>query len=127
MKSLNLNSLKDCKKHRIKKQFYYGLKFLLSQFVKFTYIQLSHQSEREKLIFYFYQLQKLNPIVKVFSNMAFRSYVCFPYVDCANPFGKSWVIEVLANEELFCLPYPFQLSKSFLRSGSKNDLRLKVR
>jgi hypothetical protein len=59
--------------------------------------------------------------------MAFRSSVCFPYVDCANPSGKSWLIEVLAAEELFCFPYPFQLPKSFLRSGSKNDLRLKVR
>ena len=126
IKSLKLNPLKDCQKHRIKKQFYYGLKFPLSQFVKFTGMRLSHQSDREKLIFYFYQLQKLDPIVKVFSNLAFRSYVCFPYVDCANPSGKSWVIEVLAAEELFCFPYPFQLSKSFLRSGSKNDLRLKV-
>jgi hypothetical protein len=127
MKSLKLNPLKDCQKYRIKKQFYYVLKFPLSQFVKFTGMKLSHQSEREKLIFYFYQLQKLDPLVKVFSNMAFRSYVCFPYVDCANPSGKSWVIEVLAAEELFCFPYPFQLSKSFLRSESKNDLRLKVR
>lgn len=123
VKSLKLN---DCKKHRIKKQFYYGLKFPLSQFVKFTGMQFSNQSEREKLIFYFSQLQKLDPIVKVFSSRAFRSYVCFPYVDCANPSGKSWVIEVLAAEELFCFPYPFQLPKSFLRSRSKNDLRLKV-
>jgi hypothetical protein len=104
VKSVKLNPLKDCKKHRIKKQFYYGLKFPLSQFVKFTGMQLSHQSEREKLIFYFSQLQKLDPIVRVFSNRAFRSYVCFPYIDCANPSGKSWVIEVLAAEELFCFP-----------------------
>jgi hypothetical protein len=90
-------------------------------------MQLSHQSDREKLLLYFSQLQKLDPIVKVFSNMAFRSYVCFPYVDCANPSGKSWVIEVLVAEELFCFPYPFELPKSFLRSRSKNDLRLKVR
>jgi hypothetical protein len=104
VKSLKLNPFKDCQKHKIKNQFYYGLKFPLSQFVKFTGMQLSHQSDREKLIFYFYQLQKLDPIVKVFSKISFRSYVCFPYVDCANP-----------------------LPKSFLRSGSKNDLRLKVR
>ena len=89
MKSLKLNPLKDCKKHRIKKQLYYGLKFPLSKFVKFTGMKLSDQSEREKLIFYFSQLQKLDPIVKVFSNIAFRSYVCFPYVDCTNPSGKS--------------------------------------
>jgi hypothetical protein len=127
VKSLKLNPLKDCKKHQIKKQLYYGLKFPLSKFVKFTGMQISNQSEREKLIFYFSQLQKLDPIVKVFSNIAFRSYACFPYVDCANPSGKSWVIEVLAAEELFCFPYPFQLPKSFLHSGSKNDLRLKVR
>lgn len=101
MKSLKLNTLKDCKKHRIKKQLYYSLKFPLSKFIKFTGMQLSNQCEGEKLIFYFSQLQKLDPILKVFSNLAFRSYVCFPYI--------------------------FQLPKSFLRSGSKNDLRLKVR
>lgn len=127
VKSFKLNPLKDCKKHRIKKQLYYGLKFPLSKFYKFTGMKVSNQSEREKLIFYFYQLQKLDPIVKIFSNIAFRSYVCFPYVDCTNPSGKSWVIEVLAAEELFCFPYPYQLPKSFLHSGSKNDLRLKVR
>ena len=127
VKSLKLNPFKDCQKHRIKKQLYYGLKFPLSQFVKFTGMQLSHQSDREKLLFYFSQLQKLDPIVRVFSNMAFRSYVCFPYVDCANPSGKSWVIEVLVVEELFCFPYPFQLPKSFLNSANKHDLRLKVR
>jgi hypothetical protein len=69
----------------------------------------------------------LDPIVKEFSDGAFRSYVCFPYADCTNPSGKSWVVEVLAVEELFSFPYPFQLPKSFLRSVSKNDLRLKVR
>ena len=84
------------------------------------------QSEREKLIFYFSQLQKLDPIVKVFSKMAFRSYVCFPYVDCRNPSGNSWTIEVLAAEELFSYPYPFQVPAPFLRSTNKNDLRLKV-
>lgn len=56
VKSLKLNPLKDCKKHRIKKQLYYGLKFSLSKFVKFTGMQFSNQSEREKLIFYFSQL-----------------------------------------------------------------------
>ena len=127
VKSLKLNPFKDCKKLRIKKQFYYELKFPLSQFVEFTGMQVLKHSEREKLLLYFYQLQKLDPIVKVFSNMAFRSYVCFPYVDCNNPTGKSWVIEVLIVEELFCFPYPFQLPKSFLRSANKNDLRLKVR
>lgn len=92
MKSLELNPLKDCKKLRIKNQFYYELKFPLSKFVKFTGMQLSNKYKRKKLIVYFSQLQKLDPIVKVFSNMAFRSYVCLPYVDCANPSGKSWIV-----------------------------------
>lgn len=126
VKSLKLNPLKDCQKHRIKKQLYYGLKFPLSKFYRFTGMKVSNQSEREKVIFYFSQLQKLDPIVKMFSNIAFRSYVCFPFVDCTNPSGKSWVIEVLAAEELFCFPYQYQLPKSFLDSVSKNDLRLKV-
>ena len=127
MKSLELNSLKDCQKYQIKKQLYYGLKFPLSRFVKFTGMKLSNHSDREKLLFYFSRLQRLDPIIKVFSNMAFRSYVCFPYVDCANPSGNSWIIEVLVVEELFSFTYPFRLPKSFLCSESKNDLRLKVR
>ena len=59
--------------------------------------------------------------------MAFRSYVYFPYVDCANSSGNSWIIEVLVVEELFSFLYPFRLPKSFLRSESRNDLWLKVR
>jgi hypothetical protein len=127
IKSLELNPGKDCKKHRIKRQDYYCLKFPLSKFVNFTGIKISNHSEREKLILYFYQLQKLDPILKVFSSRGFRSYVCFPYVECENPSGNSWVIEILTAEELFCFPYPFQLPKSFLCSVNKNDLRLKVR
>ena len=127
MKSLKLNPLKDCKKQRIRKQDYYILKFPLSKFVNFTGIKISNHSDRKKLIFYFYQLQKLDPIVKVFSSRAFRSYVCFPFVECDNPSGKSWVIEVLIAEELFCFPYQFQLPQSFLLSSNKNDLWLKVR
>jgi hypothetical protein len=126
VKSLELNPFKDCKNHRIKEQFYYGLKFPLSQFVKFTGIKISKQSQRDKLIGYFKQLQKLDPIVKEFSDGAFRSYVCFPYVGCENLSGNSWSIEVFAAEALFCFPYPFQLPKSFLISTRKNDLRLKL-
>jgi len=127
VKSFELNLLNDCQKYQIKNQLYYGLKFPLSQFVRFIGMKISNHSDRGKLLFYFSQLQMLDPIVKVFSNMAFRSYVCFPYVDCTNPSGKSWFIEVLGAEELFYFPYPFRLPKSFLCSGSKNDLRLKVR
>ena len=54
VKSLKLNPFKDCKKHRIKNQFYYGLKFSLNQFVKFTGMRILNHSQREKLIFYFY-------------------------------------------------------------------------
>jgi hypothetical protein len=127
IKSLELNPGKDCKNHRIKRQDYHYLKFPLSKFVNFTGIKISNHSEREKLILYFYQLQKLDPILKVLSSRSFRSYVCFPYVECENHSGKSWVIEILTAEELFCFPYPFQLPKSFLYSVNKNDLRLKVR
>jgi hypothetical protein len=127
IKNVELNPRKDCKKQRIKKQNYYVLKFALSQFVEFTGIRTLKDSQRKKLILYFKSLQKLDPIVKEFSNGAFRSYVCFPYVECHNSSGNSWGIEVLTAEELFYFPYPFQLPESFLRSVSKNDLRLQVR
>ena len=119
VKSSGLNPFKDCKRCRIKEQFNYGLKFSLSKFIKFTGIQISKQSRRDKLIQYFRQLQKLDPIVKEFSDKTFRSYVCFPYVDCNNSSGNSWTIEIFAAEAIFCFPYPFQLPKSFLTSTCK--------
>ena len=113
VKSLELNPFKDCKKHRIKEQFYYELKFPLSQFVELTGIKISKQSQRDKLIGYFNQLQKLDSIGKEFSDGAFRSYVSFPYVGCENPSGNSWSIEVFAAEALFCFLYPLSAAKVF--------------
>ena len=126
IKKLGLTPSKKCKPQRIKKQNYYFLKFPLNQFVRFIGIQSLKDSQRKKLILYFKGLQKLDPVVKEFSSGAFRSYVCFPYVECENPLGNSWSIEVLAAEELFYFQYPFQLPELFLRSVSKNDLRLKM-
>ena len=77
-----------------------------------TGIRISNHSDREKLISYFCKLQKLDPLIKVFSSKAFQSYVFFPYVECSNPYGNSWIIEVFASEELFCFQYAFQLLKS---------------
>ena len=88
--------------------------------MEFTGIRTLKDSQRKNLLLYFKNLQKLDPIVKEFSNKAFRSYVCFTYVECENPFRNCWIIEVLAVEELFYFPYPFLISKN------KNDLRLKV-
>ena len=53
IKSLELNIVKDCKTLRVKKQNYYHLRFPLSNFVKYTGIQISNQSGRKKLISYF--------------------------------------------------------------------------
>ena len=127
IRSLGLNPFKDCERHRMKKQYYYSLKFPLSKFLNFTGITVSHSSEREKIIDYFKQLLKLDPIVKEFSSGAFRACVSFMYVACDNPSGKSWVIEVYAAEELFWFQYPFELPNAFLIAKQKNDLRLKVR
>jgi hypothetical protein len=63
IKSLELNPRKDWKKHRIKNQNYYGLKFPLSQFVGFTGIGILKDSQRKKLLLYFKRLQTLDPIV----------------------------------------------------------------
>ena len=127
IRSLELNPFNDCKKHRIKTQLYFHLEFPLSEFVKFTGIKISNHSKREKLIMYFKKLQKLDPIVKKFSDKAFQSYVCFPYVGCENPLGNCWVIELFAAEELFYFPYPFLLPRYFLFSTHLNDRRLKFR
>ena len=56
IKSLELNTRKDCEKHRIKKQNYYCLKFPLSKFVKFTGIGVLKDSQRKNLLLYFKKL-----------------------------------------------------------------------
>ena len=62
VKRLKLNSLKDRRNHRI-----------------------SNHSDREKLIFYYNRLERLDTTIKVFSSRAFENYVCFSYVECINP------------------------------------------
>ena len=125
--SLGLTAFKGCQKYQIKKQFYYNLKFSLSEFIDFTGMKISKQSQRDKLIRHFKQLQKLDPIVKEFSDKSFQSYVCFPYIGCQNLSSNSWTIEIFVAQELFYFKYPFQVPKSFLISIQKNDLRLKLR
>ena len=126
IKSLNLKPFKARYRLRVKKQNYYRLKFHLSKFVKDTGIRISNHSDRIKLIGYFKHLHKLDPIVKEFSDGAFRSYVCFLYAECGNLSGKAWIIELFVAEELFWSQYPFHLPKSFLISKQKNNFRLKV-
>ena len=81
---------------------------------------------KEPTLLYFKDLQKLDPIVREFSDGSFRSYVSFPYLDSHNPFSNSWVIEVFIVEELFNFSYPFIFPESFLRGKYKNDFRLKL-
>ena len=126
VKSLNLNPTKNCQKHWIKNQLYYILKFTLADFLDFTGITITKNYQRKKLLKYFKDLQKLDPIVREFSDGSFRSYVSFPYVDSHNPFSNSWVIEVFIVEELFNFSYPFIFPESFLRGKYKNDFRLKL-
>ena len=127
VKHLDIDPSRDFDTHLIENQLYYILKFPLSQFVKFTGIQISNKYQREKIVEYFKQLQKIDPIVKEFSDGAFRSYVVFPYADATNPSGRSWVVKIYVAQELFYFNYPFQFTKSFIASKSKNDLYLKVK
>lgn len=127
IKSLDIKPFENCEKQKIKNKLYYILKFPLSDFINFTGIKITKQCQREKIIGYFKQLQKLDPIAKEFNDQSFQSYVCFPYVECHNSFGNSWNIEILTAEELLLFSYPFKIPKSFLTSVYKNDLRLKLR
>ena len=127
VRSLNLNPDKDCEKFFIKDQFYYTLRFPLSQFVNFTGMKISNKSKRDKLVVYFQKLQIIEPIAEYFSDGSFRSYVLFPLVEINAQSNKPKVIEVSVAKQLFKFPYPFGFPKSFLQSKSKNDLCLKIR
>ena len=119
IKSLELNIVKDCKTLRVKKQNYSHLKFPLSNFVRYTDIQILNQSGRKKLISYFKKLHQLDPILEEFSDQAFWGYACFLYSECSNPSGKSWVVETYVAEDLLWFLDPFNLPQSFLISKQK--------
>lgn len=48
VKNLNLNLIKDCQKHWMKKQLYYILKFPLAQFITFTGGSVIKNDQRKK-------------------------------------------------------------------------------
>ena len=105
---------------------HYIIKFPLVDFIDFTGITITKNYQRKKLLKSFKNLQKLDPIIKEFSDGVFRSYVSFPYVDSDNPFGNCWFIKIFVVEELLNFSDLFVFSKSFLCAESKNDFRLKL-
>jgi len=71
-------------------------------------------------------LQKLDPLLKNFSETLFRSSVMFPYLVLEKQ-GRSWVITIAIGEELYFNHSPFFFPNCFLNYQGKYDLQVKLK
>lgn len=109
-------------------QVYYLITFPVSdflQFTSFTGVPRKRQYQLKKILSFLLSLQKLDPIVEIFSDASFRSYVIFPYISVIKQ-GKSWVARISISEQLYFYKYPFFLPEEFLLYKDKYDMEVKL-
>jgi hypothetical protein len=95
---------------------YYFITFPVSDFLQFTSlpgVPRKRQYQLKKILSFLLSLQKLDPIVEIFSDASFRSYVIFPYLSVVKQ-GKSWVARISISEQLYFYKYPFFLPEEFI-------------
>lgn len=110
-------------------QVYYFITFPVSDFLQFTSLSgvpRKRQYQLRKILSFLYSLQKLDPIVDIFSDASFRSYVIFPYISVVKQ-GKSWVARISISEQLYFYSYPFLLTDEFLIYKDKYDMEVKLK
>lgn len=104
---------------------YFIQKFPLIDFINFIGISFARQSQRLKMIEYFKQLHKIDPIVESFSDGQFRVFATFLY---SSVYKKSnrYFVKIYIIEDLYSYEYPFFLSNSFRNYHNPTDCFLKL-
>ena len=110
-------------------QAYYFITFPVSDFLRFTSVpgvRRKKQYQLNKILNFLLSLQKLNPIVQIFSDASFKSFVIFPYLAVVKK-GKSWIARISISEQLYSYRYPFFLPKEFLLYKNKYEMEVKLK
>jgi hypothetical protein len=93
--------------------------------MNFINIPSTKQNQRLKIVEYFRQLHKTDPIVEQFSDDTFRVFVTFLYSGVHKESNR-WFVRVYILEDLYLYCYPFMLSNSFRNYKNQTDCLLKA-
>lgn len=94
--------------------------------MNFIDIPVEKQNQRFKILEYFRQLHKFDPIIDQLEDSTFRIFATFLY---SSVYKKSnrWVVRVYIIEDLYQDAYPIILSKSFRNYNNQTDCLLKLK
>jgi len=125
-----LNFIKTLNTEQCPEYFLEGRKYFiqtlpLKDFMNFIGIPSTKQNQRLKIVEYFRQLHKTDPILEQFSDGTFRIFATFLY---SGVYKKSnrWFVRVYIIEDLYLYEYPFILSNSFRNYKNQTDCLLKT-
>lgn len=93
--------------------------------MNFISIPSTNQNQRLKMIEYFRQLHKMDPIIETFSDGQFRLFTTFLYSGVKKQSNR-WFVRVYIIEDFYVYNYPFVLSNSFRNYKNTTDCFLKT-
>lgn len=93
--------------------------------MNFISIPSTKQNQRLKMIEYFRQLHKTDPIIETFSDGQFRLFATFLYSGVEKQSNR-WFVRIYIIEDLYSYNYPFVLSNSFRNYKNTTDCFLKT-
>lgn len=65
----------------------------------------------KKMLFFLRSLQKLSPLIQMFSDLEFRSFLMFLVVNLRKE-KRSWILSIAVGEEFYKHTFPFIFSDS---------------
>ena len=109
-------------------QSYSIVQFKVTDFMDFIKINNKNQYQRKQLLQFFEKIQTMKPLVKVFTNESFESFVIFPFVKTRKEFGEygPWIIEVAILQELYFYSYRFFFPAYFITYQHDFELEIKL-
>lgn len=116
----------DCPQYFLEGRRYFIQNFTLKDFMNFIGIPVKKQNQRLKILEYFRQLHKLDPIIEQLEDSTFRIFATFLYSSVYKK-SNSWVVRVYVIEDLYQYSYPIVLSKSFRNYNNQTDCLLKLK
>jgi hypothetical protein len=125
-----LNFIKNLNNHDSGQYFLEGRKYFIQEFplidfMNFIGISSTKQNQRLKMIEYFRQLHKMDPIIETFLDGQFRLFATFLYSG-VEKISNRWFVRIYIIEDLYDYNYPFVLSNSFRNYKNTTDCFLKT-
>lgn len=115
---LKLLSFINTTRSFISKPDYYLVQAPLQQFIQYVGMDHTNQRHRTKTLNILRDLQKLQPILKHFFELEFRSLVNFSGFKIEKN-KRSWMITLEISKQLYEYKYPYQLTTYFLQSQNQ--------